>query len=370
MRRVRPVRVCFLSLAAYPTLTNKNLGYAGGAEVEQVCLGQELINHGYDVCFVTYSSGHNLNENAGKIEIIETYDRNRASKLDILRKLQALFLALKKANADIYFHESGAIGVLPIFCCLNMKKFVYRIPSDSVVLSKPLSGRYSFYKKVVDMLEIKTADAVTAQTFFQKRMLKERFKIESFVINNGFSIPKIMDNKSLPPIVLWVGSISSVKRPHLFLELAKSLPYARFEMIGGKGEPAQLYNEIEMIARKLPNLRFYGFLPYGKINDFFSRAAIFVNTSIIEGFPNTFIQAWANYIPVVSLNVDPDGIIQKRKLGFHSNTFKQLISDVTTLLEDGGLRHSMGNNARAYVEKEHDIKQTVRKYIQIFDKIL
>jgi glycosyltransferase involved in cell wall biosynthesis len=370
VRRIRQVKVCFLSLSAYPTLTNKNLGYAGGAEVEQICLGQELTNHGFDVCFVTYSSGHKLNENASKIEIIETYNRNRASKLNILRKLQALFRALKKANADIYFHESGSIGVLPLFCLLNMKKFVYRIPSDSVVLSKPLSGRYSFTKRVMDILETKTADVVIAQTLFQKRLLKERFKVESSVIKNGFSIPKLIDKKSQPPIVLWVGSISSVKRPHLFLELAKSIPSAHFEMIGGKGEPTQLYQEIEMVARKLSNLRFYGFVPYDKINNFFRRASIFVNTSILEGFPNTFIQAWANYNPVVSLNVDPDDIIQKQKLGFHSNTFKQLISDVISLLNNRELAETMGKNGREYVEKEHDIRLTVRKYIEVFDKIL
>ena len=119
----------------------------------------------------------------------------------------------------------------------------------------------------------------------------------------------------------------------------------------------------------LPNLRFHGFVPYHKVNEYFEKASIFVNTSSIEGFPNTFIQAWMHYTPVVSLNVDPDGIIRNEKLGFCSSTFKQLVSDVTTLLEDERLRKTMGENARKYVEREHDIRKIAKKYIKIFEEL-
>ena len=35
----------------------------------------------------------------------------------------------------------------------------------------------------------------------------------------------------------------------------------------------------------------------------------------MEGFPNIFIEAWACGVPVLSLHVDPGGVIKKEGLG-------------------------------------------------------
>jgi len=130
--------------------------------------------------------------------------------------------------------------------------------------SANLSGRYSFSQKIADVLEIRRANSVIAQSNFQKRILKERFKVKSVVIKNGLPIPKDDYKKHDPPIVLWVGSISTVKQPHLFVELAKSLPHVNFEMIGGKGDP-QLYEEIEAVSKKCQISSFMASSPSTKL---------------------------------------------------------------------------------------------------------
>jgi glycosyltransferase involved in cell wall biosynthesis len=364
------MKICFLSLGSYPILTNKNLGYVGGgAELQQVLLGRELVTRGYDVCFVTYRHGQNQIESVNRIKIIKTYEREKAHQLSVPLKYMSIWSSLKKADADIYFHSSGAPGVLPLFCHLNRKTYILRIPSDAVVLSKSISGSYDFFGKIANMLEIKSADIIVAQSNFQKRILKERFGVESVLIKNGLPLPYVNPEKPDPPVVLWVGSISYPKRPDLFIKLAKSIPNARFEMVGDKTRDWQLYEKIKIEEKMSPNFRFHGFVPYHEVDEYFRRASIFVSTSSIEGFPNTFLQAWANYTPVVSLNVDPDGIIRRYKLGFYSKTFAHLVSDVTKLLECKELRKKMGENGRRYVEKEHDIKKTVEQYIGLFKSL-
>jgi glycosyltransferase involved in cell wall biosynthesis len=328
------------------------------------------VTQGYGVFFITYSFEKNSLKRVNGIEIIETYKREKSAAMNFVQKYASILSALRSINAEIFFHESGATGALPLFCYLHRKKFVYRIPSDAVVLSKPLSQRYSLNRKIIDIVEAKRADVVIAQSYFQKRILKERFSVDSVVIRNGLLIPNDNCEKQNPPVVLWVGSMSSVKCPYLFLELSKLFPSVRFEMVGGRGDPPQLYDQIKATAMKLPNCVFHGFIPFNKVNDYFKKASIFVNTSIFEGFPNTFVQAWANYVPVVSLNIDPDQIIQNEKLGFHSGTFKQLESDITTLLEDEKLRNTMGKAGRKYVEREHDIREVVKSYISIFEDLL
>ena len=73
--------------------------------------------------------------------------------------------------------------------------------------------------------------------------------------------------------------------------------------------------------------------------------------------------------PVITLNCDPDDIIKKYKLGFHSGSFKKLVEDVRYLLENEDVRRDMGKNARKYVLKNHDIEKIGKQYLDVFKKL-
>jgi glycosyltransferase involved in cell wall biosynthesis len=87
-----------------------------------------------------------------------------------------------------------------------------------------------------------------------------------------------------------------------------------------------------------------------------SQGHILVNTSKQEGFSNTFIQAWMRKVPVVSLQVDPDSVLEKEGIGFCSGSFDQLVKDTQKLITDDKLRNEMGERARAYAIKNHSLK--------------
>jgi glycosyltransferase involved in cell wall biosynthesis len=111
-----------------------------------------------------------------------------------------------------------------------------------------------------------------------------------------------------------------------------------------------------------------GFIPLEEINQFFDNAIIFVNASISEGFPNTFLQAWARGVPVVTLYVDPDEIICKKQLGLHSKSVEYIIGDIQYLSLNPGLIRQMGVNAIQFIKNEHDASNIVNKYTAAFGK--
>jgi glycosyltransferase involved in cell wall biosynthesis len=360
-------KLCFVSLSSYPLLGEETLGYIGGAEVQQVLLAIELIKHSYKVTFITYSDGQPSMERASDIEIIKVYKREDAANLSLLVKAWVLWRAMKKADADIYFHEAGAAAVVSLFCFLRRKKIIYYIPSDLNVSRELASANESLYHRIANWLDIKLADIVICQSEFQRERLKDNFGREGCIIKNAFSLSKEpMPEKARPPVVLWVATIREVKQPELFLKLAEAIPEARFQMIGGPGSGLEFYNSVEESATRMPNLEFLGFVPFHEVDEYFKRASIFVNTSKYEGFSNTFIQAWMHCVPVVSLHSDPDGIISKYRLGFHSKTLEQLVEDIKTMLANQALRQEMGENGRRYVEREHNIASVVGKYIEVF----
>jgi len=359
----RKLRICFVSLSSYPLLTETHLEYIGGAELQQVVLAKELKRRGYRISFITYGKNSDEIKKVNGIEIVPTYDRNEVNNLSFLRKALCLWKKMKEVDADIYFLRAGSPGIASIFGKLHKKKIINFIASDSQVSGEVITKRSAitgFLIKIGNWFDIKLSTIVISQNNFQKSKLKNRFKVNSIIIRNALNIPPQTDNHK-PVYILWVGTIRSVKQPTLFLNIAKHFSRYKFLMIGGKSEDTELFRETNNAVNKIQNLDFMGFVPHNKIFDYYKKAILLINTSKTEGFPNVFLETWAHSIPVISLNVDPDGVISRYKLGYHSKSFEKMIEDIRALMENKTLRKKMGENGRKYIEKYHDIKKVVDK---------
>jgi len=172
------------------------------------------------------------------------------------------------------------------------------------------------------------------------------------------------------PEVVWVNHLKPVKQPELFFQLASELreENAAFTMVGARGAYTPDVGLAQ--ARRPPNLDVLGELSLAQVNEKLWGCRLVVNTSRAEGFPNTFIQAWARFVPIVSLKVDPDGVIARHQLGFCSGDFSRLVSHTRMLIRERELAAEMGKNGRAYVEQEHDLAENVRKLDQTLQQLI
>jgi glycosyltransferase involved in cell wall biosynthesis len=370
-------KICFIALASLPILTSDdNSKYIGGSELKSVLIGKELARRGFDTTFITYKEGIGKDKISG-ISIIETFPPQ--ANYSMVKREMFIWKSIKKANADFYFQASGLSGSIPFFCVLHRRKYVKWIASNSDLMLNRIYDKYSYVKKITAYLGIKLASTVIVQNKLQQEMVENKFNKKSVLIKNPTIIPQDDGkNPKKQKMVLWVGTIRHVKQPDIFLKLAKEFPQYTFTMIGGeyihknlKEKEKEIFEKIKKESAAIPNLEFLGFIPHHTIKKYYEEASIFVNTSRMEGFPNTFLEAWVNQTPVVSLNIDPDNVISTEKLGFHSKTFEQMILDVRTLLQNDALRDEMGKNAMRYVEQHHDVKKIADEFeelIESFDK--
>ena len=98
-------------------------------------------------------------------------------------------------------------------------------------------------------------------------------------------------------------------------------------------------------------------VPFDEIERLYARAFVFVSTSVghKEGFPNAFLQAGKYGVPILSLEADPDGIIEKHHCGVVSHgDFDGLVAGLRAIQADQRGPQRYSRNMWEYVRSHHD----------------
>jgi glycosyltransferase involved in cell wall biosynthesis len=156
--------------------------------------------------------------------------------------------------------------------------------------------------------------------------------------------------------VAWVAMLRQAKRPDVLIEIARKVPTLRFIVCGGPTtfmSPSGYSERIIKELRALPNVDYRGQVAPEEAQEVIANAAILLSTSDEEGFPNTFLQAWSNGTPVVSLSVDPDNIIKQERIGAVSGSVEHVVADLGALMDSWQQRDEIAVHAQQYVMKTH-----------------
>jgi glycosyltransferase involved in cell wall biosynthesis len=364
-------RICIVGLDSYGMLSGEeNPKYVGGESVQHALLARAWRDLGHDVSMIVHDEGQGAKREHDGITAIAAHSRQGG--LPGLRffhpRATRLLSALIAADADIYYQSpAGAYtGITAWFCRATGRRFIFRVASDSDCEKE--HGRIQFWRdRKLYSYGLRRADLVAAQTEFQAQLLRENHVIESAVVNmmvdpprNGAPVDKDID-------VLWVSNLRALKRPELALELARQLPQVRFSFAGGPMPGGETYYEdVRAAAARLPNVNMHGAVRYAESGTLFDRAKIFLNTSSIEGFPNTFLQAWIRGVPVVSF-FDPDSLVQRLQLGHIANSVDEMREAIRGLLEDDADRQQTGQRAREFATREYTTGVAAR-YLELMNQ--
>ncbi|WP_454065131.1 glycosyltransferase family 4 protein [Candidatus Nitrospira salsa] len=173
------------------------------------------------------------------------------------------------------------------------------------------------------------------------------------------------DHVNREPYVAWVGVLREVKRPDLLLEIAKQIPHIHFVVCGGPTAHRTSPGYCERIIRELGslhNVEYLGHVPPEDALGVIAGASILLSTSDEEGFPSVFLEAWSFGTPTVSLNIDPDGIIQHKGLGTLAGNVNKAIADIEFLMKTPEVCKKMAIRAQQHVSEGHCETAAVRAF--------
>jgi glycosyltransferase involved in cell wall biosynthesis len=372
--------ICFVSPFAYPLLSKNHEGSSGGAERQFFLFGRELHKKGWNVSFVTHKPKNtNLNEKTILPVYAANFSHMGGPKWRIIPDCLSLWRSMNKANCYYYVLKNPGhiLPVMGLFCKLNRRKLVFwsQMSRDAIRVK---AGVNLIVSKLHD-LGLRMVDIVIAQTEEQRRNYETNYGIkavvvpsicESLLLKVNKEIYSNNDNKNID--ILWVGNSAAKKRQEIFFELAKLLPERIFAIALNLSDKKR-FEKAKNEAQKIPNIYFLGTVPPVEMEHWFSRTKLLINTSMIEGFPNSFLQAWMNGVPVVSLNIDPDHIISVHNLGYlisdqnslekkgddYPELARLMTGPVEKLLNNESLRIDIGEKALKYVKDNHSSEVVV-----------
>ncbi len=368
-RGVSNTRIAFVANVGYSLFQEVIRETYGGAQIDMYLLAKEFSKkQNYEVAMIFLDYGQPSYECIDGIHLFKSY-RPRHRGLLVWQFIVAchrLWGALRRANADLYFHEGAEfeIAVTRLFCLIKKRKYVYRCANIIEV-----DGRYHRahpFHGLLFSFGLSGAHAIITQTKDQEHFLVKKGKRVT-IIESVF--PYHARPQSTKDKIVWIGRLTKIKRPELFLRLAEYFFHEHFFMVGSVDTIDREYaHTIQLQARTIQNLDYVEKIPFRQIPEIFDRAQLLVNTSEYEGFPVTVVQAMCHGVPVLAMGIDPDKIVSKNA-GYVARDEQELREKFSQILQPTTWKH-YSLTSLEYAKNRFSPQIIIPKYEEIFQSIL
>jgi len=336
----------------------------GGASVQVYNIAKELSKYNGIRVFSIIPKYKQINfKDSEKFNLIQTYNE----KDIIILKFYKFIKTIIKLKPDIIIQHGLTTEscFMALLCSILKIKFIFMFAHDVEV-----NGLRQFDRSKVLWfpLLLKFSNKIITQNEYQSHIIKSKYKRDNYILYSGFEIKRKKINKSIEGGILWVARCEKWKQPELFIELAKHNKDLKFIMICPESNDKNYFYKIKEESKNHKNITFIDFISYYEIDEFFEKAYLFVNTSLYEGFPQTFIQSMINKTPIISLKVNPENFLNIFDVGiFCNNDFKLMNKKIRELVNNKNYYFKLSQNAFNYAIKNHNIEINAKKIITLIN---
>lgn len=368
-------RVCMYVPFLYPVVSGGKVPFAGGIEVQLSLLARGLVQRGFQVDIVTCDFGQPEELVVDGVRLLRCWRPDAG--WPVIRffhpRWSSTARALHRSDADLYVYRGAALGAGWVHDVARSRgaAFAFLVGHDhDVRASLPELRNWrdrAWYRRA-----LRGADEIVCQTLAQQETLRREFSLPSTVIMNSVALPESTADPAREGPVVWVATYKEAKRPDWFTRFAREHPDVHCIMAGVVPVPPLSdsdYRQALAVAALCPRLEVRPTIPHEQIAGFLHDASLFAHTSPAEGFPNAFLEAWASGLPTVT-TFDPDGIIERERLGAKRETYEAWASELRRFLAEPVLRREAGARARRYAETSHGTGVIHDRMAEVFDRAI
>ena len=335
-------------------IVNKHrLDALGGSELQCDLIANELLTRGHEVIYLAPEGNQ------------KTYDRDY-SVVPCESDSKTISKIIIESDPDIVYwryNKNFLLGTVKeldekkcriIFAVSHIKDLRKWVFTEGVRFKERIKN---LVKHRIEIKALRYVDAITVNNYeFLDNIPGDKIKL--FVPNGVYS--KSEEFKWHRPYCAWVSNIKQRKRPELLINAARELKELDVDFLMAGKIHEYIYDWIKD-KNKLPNNVYYlGPKSIEEVNGMLCSSEFHIHTCEPEGFPNIFLQAWAQGKPSISYGYDPSGIIKTNNIGLFSNSdWSTFLRQIEYLVNNKSEKNQMGERAREFTMNEFSIKKSV-----------
>jgi len=340
------------------TVVNRHPSVAlGGSETQCALIAEGLVRLGHAVTWIAPG---------GAVEAVRPY-----AVVGVEDRARAVLEAVLAAEPDVVYWRAGTLHLAHVVPRLR------RAGVPVVFASSHINDLRRFAVAPNALLDpVRRFLAASRDRLRAARDHQGLLAVDALVVNNESHlglvpvepqrhIPNGAERSARPfrwprPYVAWVANLKPAKRPEACIPLAEAIADLDVDVVMAGRIAVDAYRWFEDAGRLPANLHYLGPVEQVDANGILAGARCHVHTCRPEGFSNVLIQAWSAGVPSVSLGFDPEGVIERERLGAAcADDPDRFAQEVRAMLSDPARRDAAGARASRYALERFDAERNV-----------